>query len=124
MQQDGHFLSVCRYVERNALRAKCVHKSENWRWSSLCVRENAAGPMEGMLADWPVRMPRNWLARVNRSEDEKELLALRTSGERGRPYGEADWTVATAARLGIDSSLRPVGRPRKRVEAVNGKRGL
>ena len=117
VQQDEHFLSVCRYVERNGLRAKRVRKAENWRWSSLWVRENAAGPMEGMLADWPVRMPRNWVARVNRPEDEMELLALRTSRERGRPYGEADWTAATAVRLGIESSLRPVGRPRKKGES-------
>ena len=121
IQQDEHFLSICRYVERNALRAKLVRRAENWRWGSLWVREKAAGPMAGKLAAWPVRMPRNWLERVNRPEDEKELATLRTSRDRGRPYGEADWTAATAARLGIDSSLRPVGRPRKKVKEADGK---
>ena len=32
VQADDHFYDVCRYVERNALRAKLVRKAENWRW--------------------------------------------------------------------------------------------
>ena len=32
---DGHFLRVCRYVERNPLRAGLVTRAEDWRWSSL-----------------------------------------------------------------------------------------
>ena len=31
IQDDDHFLTVCRYVERNALRAKLVNKAEKWR---------------------------------------------------------------------------------------------
>ena len=30
---DEHFLTVCRYVERNALRANLVERAEDWRWS-------------------------------------------------------------------------------------------
>lgn len=39
VQDDGHFLVVARYVERNPLRAGLVARAEDWRWSSLC-REN------------------------------------------------------------------------------------
>ena len=35
IQEDGHFLAVCRYVERNALRARLVQLAEAWRWGSL-----------------------------------------------------------------------------------------
>src|SRR5262245_49854312 len=38
VQQDEHLLSVCRYVERNPLRAKLAKRAENWRWSSLWQR--------------------------------------------------------------------------------------
>src|SRR6266567_1735105 len=38
IQADRHFLSVCRYVERNPLRAKLVKRAERWRWSSLWLR--------------------------------------------------------------------------------------
>ncbi len=35
IQEDEHFFTVCRYVERNALRANPVTSAEQWRWSSL-----------------------------------------------------------------------------------------
>ena len=31
IQDDEHFLVVCRYVERNALRAGLVDHAEQWR---------------------------------------------------------------------------------------------
>ena len=39
VQEDGHFLVVCRYVERNALRAGLVERAEQWAWSSLWRRQ-------------------------------------------------------------------------------------
>ncbi|MBS0184492.1 MAG: transposase [Nitrospira sp.] len=38
VQTDEHFLTVARYVERNALRAKLVRRAEDWQWSSLWRR--------------------------------------------------------------------------------------
>ena len=41
VQTDGHFLTVCRYVERNALRAaNLVERAEDWRWCSLWRRDH------------------------------------------------------------------------------------
>jgi putative transposase len=119
IQRDGHFLSVCRYVERNPLRANLVERAEHWRWGSLYVRAAGAAarlPLAGLLADWPVTRPADWDAIVQQPQDEKELAALRECRERGRPYGIAAWTGHTARRLCIASSLRPRGRPRKQGE--------
>ena len=30
IQDDAHFLTVCRYVERNALRAELTARAEDW----------------------------------------------------------------------------------------------
>src|SRR5580658_5833113 len=35
IQENSHFLSVCRYVERNPLRANLAERSQDWRWSSI-----------------------------------------------------------------------------------------
>ena len=35
IEQDEHFYTVARYVERNALRANLVPRAEEWRWGSL-----------------------------------------------------------------------------------------
>jgi putative transposase len=38
VQDDEHFLVVCRYVERNPLRAKLVKDASAWRWGSQVVK--------------------------------------------------------------------------------------
>ena len=35
IQNDDHFLTMSRYVERNALRANLVNRADDRRWSSL-----------------------------------------------------------------------------------------
>ena len=35
IQDDHYLLTLLRYVERNALRAKLVSRAEEWRWGSL-----------------------------------------------------------------------------------------
>ena len=39
IEKDNYFLQACRYIERNSLRAGLVKKAEDWRWSSLWIRE-------------------------------------------------------------------------------------
>lgn len=109
--QDEHLLTVLRYVERNALRARLVDRAEAWAWSSLGWRSSGKRP--DLLADWPVACPRNWTSLVNRPQTEAELVTMRRSIDRGTPLGDDRWTKRTAARLGLESSLRPRGRPRK-----------
>src|SRR5207245_2186722 len=86
IQDDDHFLTVCRYVERNALRANLVERAEEWRWSSLWhrVRGNTAVTLDA----WPVPVGSEWLSYVNRAETEAELKALHRSVVRGTPFGD------------------------------------
>jgi putative transposase len=113
IQEDWHFQSVCRYVERNPVRGNLVKRAEKWQWSSLWARENRDGPMRGALARWPTPRPRDWVERVNDPQDEDEMAALHRARDRGRPYGQDPWANAVAKRLGVQSSLRPIGRPKK-----------
>ncbi|NLX20182.1 MAG: transposase [Phycisphaerae bacterium] len=116
IQRDEHFLKVCRYVERNALRAKLVKQAEEWPWCSLACRERKLPKAEELLDDWPVDRPMGWKRAVNRPENGEELERLRTCLRRGRPYGNEPWTRRTATTLGLESTLRPVGRPKKNQE--------
>ncbi|MDH4082392.1 MAG: transposase [Nitrospira sp.] len=112
VQTDEHFLTVARYVERNALRAKLVRQAENWRWCSLWRRAQGDPKLAAWLSDWPVDRPRNWAARVNRPETGEELETLRISVQRGRPFGEEAWVKRMAKRFDMESTLRPRGRPK------------
>jgi putative transposase len=111
IQDDEHFLTVCRYVERNALRANLVRQAQNWRWSSLWHRQHHTNVP--WLSPWPIPIPSGWTAGVNRAENERELMALLRSVVRGAPFGEELWQQRTALALGLQSALRPRGRPRK-----------
>jgi len=115
IQQDEHLLWVCRYVERNALRANLVERAEDWQWCSLWRRRQAGKEVGRFLLakkTWPVEPPRNWLTVVNRAESAEELEALRHSVIRGAPFGGPRWQRCIAAKLGLDSTLRPRGRPK------------
>lgn len=112
VQTDEHFLTVARYVERNALRAKLVKRAEQWQWSSLWRWAQADPKLVAFLSDWPVERPRQWVRWVNEPEDRAELEALRCSAQRGRPFGSDRWVSRMAKRLGLESTLRARGRPK------------
>jgi putative transposase len=114
VQDDDHLVTVLRYVERNALRAELVSRAEDWKWSSLPAWQR--GDPLLLRGRVPVRDER-WLERVNEPLSVGDLQRLRHSVSRGRPYGGEAWTRDTAIRLGLESCLRPQGRPRKQEEA-------
>ncbi len=35
IESDGHLLTLCRYVARNALSAGLVSRAEDWTWGGL-----------------------------------------------------------------------------------------
>jgi putative transposase len=112
IQEDEHYLSVLRYVERNPLRAALVDRAQDWPWSSLSHDPNARP--EGLLTVGPVAKGTRWTNHVNGAETDLELQRLRQSVNRGTPFGSETWAEAIAAALGLESSLRPRGRPRKK----------
>jgi len=119
IQNDGHFVTVCRYAEGNPLRADEVKRAEAWRFGSLWRWVQATEPAPALLSPWPVSRSPNWIDRVNAPMSEAELAAVRLSIQRGRPFGDERWTTTTAARLGLTSTLRPRGRPQVREPDTN-----
>jgi putative transposase len=114
IEQDEHLLTVLRYIERNPVRADLVERAEQWPWSSLPWWAGRYGPEPPpYLHAGPVPRPRDWVAWVNEPLTAAELAAVRQSVQRGAPYGSAAWAQQTAARLGLEATLRPRGRPRK-----------
>ena len=112
IQADEHFLTVCRYVERNALRAGIAGRAEEWHWCSLWQRTHSAASTHQWLAPWPLERPSEWLNWVNEPQSSSELEAIRSSVRRGTPYGSGGWVSRIARNLKLESTLRPRGRPR------------
>ena len=111
VQSDAHLWKVCRYVERNPLRANLVKRAQAWEWSSLRWRGKEGGPF--FLTEGPTARPKGWVKVVNRPQREAEVKALRRCVQRGRPCGSETWQRRIAKRLGLECSLNPRGRPRR-----------
>ena len=114
VQSDEHFLTVCRYVERNALEAGLVKTADKWQWSSVWQREHGSAEQRGLLNRWPMERPREWPELLSKPQGESVLETLWVCENRGRPFGDLEWTESTAKRLDLEATLRSVGRPRKR----------
>jgi putative transposase len=115
--EDGMYLyRVIRYVEANALSAGLVKRAEDWPWSSLATREAVDGRQ--LLCDWPTPRPTDWLDYVNRGIPADELAELRRSVQRGAPFGELRWVLATAEQYGLKSTLNPPHRAGKYETAI------
>lgn len=107
---SDHAWAAVRYVERNAVRAGIVDKSEEYRWSSAqahCGRRedgllDRRFPPEGAVDDWST-----WLL----DEQDDYVERLRRSTHVGRPCGSDRFIRRLENRL--NRSLRPQKRGRK-----------
>lgn len=87
VQEDYHFLTVLKYIERNPVRAKLSTKPELWRWGSAYRRVRGGKQQKSLLAELPVHLPRNYRTWINQTEPSEELDILRHAVYRGVPYG-------------------------------------
>ena len=113
VQEDSHFIQVCKYVERNASRAKLSKKAEDWRWGSAWVRKYGNQEQKQLLSKWPMRITKEYDNWLNQDEKEDVLLSLRKSVNRGKPFGLESWIEKIAEKLKLKSTLNPRGRPKK-----------
>ncbi|MGE3822171.1 MAG: transposase [Isosphaeraceae bacterium] len=114
VQEDEHLATVLRYVERNPSRAELVARAEHWKWSSLAAWISGdASLYRGEPSPRERDRGVSWVERVNAPLSAVDLQRLRESVARERPFGSDDWTRRTAEALGLESTLRPRGRPRR-----------
>jgi putative transposase len=108
------YLWVCRYVERNALRANLVARAEDWPWSSLYRR---LAPDISWLSTSPVPFPDDWVAHVNLPQTDGELVAFRSALRWGQPFTADVYRDALAAMVGVKPRGTP-GRRRRQPRSV------
>jgi putative transposase len=117
VEEDSYFLTLCRYVEANAMRAGLISRAEQWPWSSLSQRANRRSLPP--LTDWPMPRPRDWTRLVNEPIDAPKLKQLREHVIRDRPLGTTPWICRMAARQSLEQSLHPRGRPALPLESLS-----
>ena len=113
VEMGGHFMTLVRYVERNARRAGLAPRAEDWRWSSGHVRLLGKAEEKQMLSPWPVPEPADYLKWLNQSQGKEEIAEIRQAIKRNRPYGSEKWTATAVTQFGLESTTRSRGRPKK-----------
>ncbi|MBA7467307.1 hypothetical protein ES707_02523 [subsurface metagenome] len=116
IQEDNHLLTVLRYVEGNPVRAGLVNSAKDWSWSSH--REVIDERSRLLVDEIPIELPQDWNRYVDEPLTEKELERLHQSVNRQSPYGTSMWQMQVSKELGLESTLRPRGRPKKRGERM------
>lgn len=116
VQSGAPLYRVLKYVEGNARRAKLTERVEDWRYGSLYAGERK--PEHRVeLTTWPIARPKDWPAKVNELIEREELNRFQLHIQRGRPFGDVDWIIETADRMGLEQTLRDRGRPSKKQAA-------
>lgn len=52
IQKESHLLEACRYVALNPVRAKIIHKPEEWKWSSYRGTVGIEKPHPCLTTEW------------------------------------------------------------------------
>ncbi|MDO8835500.1 MAG: transposase [Vicinamibacterales bacterium] len=108
VQRDGHLIQLCRYVERNPVRARLVGSVQDWPWSSASLE--SADPRRPPLTAWPVRRPRQWLAMLNAPEPTASLARVRGAIRESRHFGASAWRLQVSGELRWRQGGRGPGR--------------
>lgn len=78
VHEAGELTRVCRYVERNALRARLVKRAQDWPWCSLSERLQPTPSLPLVTA--PFLEHAGWIDYVNAALTAEERIATRTPG--------------------------------------------
>src|SRR5258708_2751572 len=94
VQDDGHLLTVLRYIEANPIRAGVVENAGDYRWSSFAGHGRGEpdelldgfGAYDELARTAPTRQ-RRWSMFVHRTPRDAELASVRRSVQSGLPFG-------------------------------------
>ena len=112
-QGDNHFLTLVRYVERNAKKANLVLNAEHWHWSSIWRREYGTLEQKNVLSEWPIEIPRGYIDWLNQPQTQEEEEMLERSISKDTPFGQEYWIARMVKKFGLEQTLRNGGRPKK-----------
>jgi putative transposase len=105
IQDDAHLTTVCRYVERNPLRAGRVASARDWPWSSA-GQQALPGEQRLPLTELPHGRRRDWAAWVDRPQTAAEEAASATRSPSADPTATTPgWTTSKRRSAGASHSL-------------------
>lgn len=112
VDSNNYLLAVIKYVERNTVRAKLVHRCEDWRWSSAWRHIHGTVEQKKFLDELPAGLPDNYTEWINTADTLDNLKTIRTSVNKSVPYGKGQWIEKMVLKHHLESTLRSPGGPK------------
>lgn len=112
IEKNEYLWAAIKYVERNPVRARLAKRVEQWRWGSGYRRLDGTKKEREILSDSPVDLPHSYRTWVNEPDKEDDLVNLRISATKGKPFGTMEWTERVVERFGLAATMRARGRPK------------
>ncbi|MGD0463222.1 MAG: transposase [Tepidisphaeraceae bacterium] len=112
IQDDRHLATVCRYVERNPVRAGMARSCRDWPWSSV-GQDRLPAELRVSLSEFAGLRGNGWIEWVDRPQTAEEEQAVQDCIKKDRPFGSEKWLETMRRTLGWREPLRR-GRPRKK----------
>jgi putative transposase len=105
VDKDEYLLTVCRYIERNPVRANMVNHPKQYKWSSY--RINAEGEKHNFVESvWGNDEDRRaYYQFVNQPDDDEEMFKVRKYTANGQPIGTNKFLGQLNRELGL--SIKP-----------------
>ncbi len=113
VDSDNYVLAVIKYIERNAVRAGLVGRPEDWQWGSAWRRVHGTEVERKLLDLSPSPLPDDYVSWINTPDKDDDIASIRTSVNKGVPYGRKRWVDEMVTTHKLESTLRNPGRPRK-----------
>ena len=113
VQGNDHYYTLLRYIEANPVKANIVKNASCWPWSSYHSHVGKKSDTTIKICKSPSDLPENWASLVNTPLPKNKIKKIQHAISRGCPLGEKEWVEATAEVLKLQSTIRPIGRPKK-----------
>ncbi len=113
VEDDRYLLALIKYVERNPVRAKLIAKCEDWQWGSAWKRVNGTKEEKKLLDPSPTPFPSGYKSWINTPDKEDDLSMIRTSIQKGSPFGRGKWVDEMVVKFHLESTLHKPGRRKK-----------
>lgn len=111
VDKDNYLWAVCRYIERNPVRAKIVDVPSTYEWSSASRARRSDVLDRAWIQD--DKQKQEYIDFLNIAEDKSQTNLIRKNTYNGRPIGSAGFIKHMAELLKVDLNIKPKGRPRK-----------
>ena len=114
VDKDEYLWPVLRYIDRNPVRSKMVHRAWEYPWSS--ARHHVTGEADPLLnePDWLLaELRRQKYRSYLRDESEEKAAQIRRMTATGRPLGGSEFLSVLESHLERVLSVQKRGRPRR-----------